>query len=85
MAESGAGRVAVTAREVAVMYAVSLRTVERWVRLGCPVLRLPGRGSEGRALRFLPADVTRWLTDQTPPADTPRRGRPRRAVGGGAA
>lgn len=46
-------------RAVAAWFAVSPRTVERWVEKGCPVLRL-GRSSAS-PLRFRISEVEAWL------------------------
>lgn len=78
--------VAVTAHEIADLYSVSLRSVERWTAAGCPVLRLPGRGTDRKTIRYSPAAVAAWLEAQATPAPAPaKRGRPRRTVGDGAA
>ena len=75
-----------TGAETRERYRVSRATLDRWVRMGCPVRRLPGRRPGGRALRFDAAEVDAWIAAQQAAApEVPRRGRPRRTVGGGAA
>lgn len=55
-------------RQVAALIGVSDRTVQLWVRAGCPV----ERGGPGQANRFSDVEVRRWL------ADHHRTGRPGR-------
>jgi hypothetical protein len=64
-----------TPKEAARALSISERTL--WgltaPRGPIPVLRLPGRGSKARALRYPIADLQRWIDQQqtaTPPADT---------------
>lgn len=50
-------------QQVAAFFGVSVRTVERWVNSGCPVLRLGGEGL-GKRPRFRLSDVSAWIDTQ---------------------
>ena len=48
----------ITKKEIAELFSVSSRTVERWCRLGLPHLVI---GAAGISRRFKPSDVEKWL------------------------
>ena len=52
-----------TKEQLAVRYAVNIRTVQRWVVAGCPVLR-PSKG----VTRFNPDMVDAWASKRKQPA-----------------
>ena len=64
--------------DMAGRYGVSVRTIQRWVRWGCPFMRAPG----GRAVMFDLARVEEWLSSGGARSTSPvipeprRRGRP---------
>ena len=51
-------------QQIAEFFGVSIRTVERWMTSGCPVLRLGGEGL-GKRPRFRLSDVSAWIDTQT--------------------
>lgn len=55
-----AGRI-VTRNELAELLDVDLRTVDGWLRRGCPIV---SKGGRGRAHEIDSADVVRWLQDR---------------------
>ena len=50
-------------QQIAAHFGVSVRTVERWMTSGCPVLRLSGEGLGNRP-RFRLSDVSAWIDTQ---------------------
>ena len=50
-------------QQIAAHFGVSIRTVERWMTSGCPVLRLGGEGL-GKRPRFRLSDVSAWIDTQ---------------------
>lgn len=50
-------------QQIAEFFGVSIRTVERWMASGCPVLRLGGEGL-GKRPRFRLSDVSAWIDTQ---------------------
>ena len=57
-----------TKHQLAARFAVSVRTVDRWVANGCPVMR-PSAG----VTRFNPETVEAWASKRKQPA-TPEKG-----------
>lgn len=59
--ETAKGRI-LNRAELAEFMGISLPTVDKWVRDGCPVENRPGRNSTKKQYEFYSADVIEWRT-----------------------
>lgn len=50
--------------ELAEQFCVSVRTVERWMKHGCPYRKIGASGLGGKAVRFRLEEVDAWLYSQ---------------------
>lgn len=48
-------------KELAERFSVSVRTVERWMKHGCPYRKIGASGLGGKAVRFRLEEVDAWL------------------------
>lgn len=63
---SGLPRVLYTQKEIAAMMGVSLVTVRRWQKLGCPVVRIGAKlGNQGCRTRLDAEKVKAWLESRS--------------------
>ena len=51
-------------QELARAFHVSVRTVERWMKHGCPYRKIGASGLGGKAVRFRLEEVDAWLYSQ---------------------